>query len=213
MRGATPFLLAASAILLAHPKRMNAQNPASPAPTTIVQTAFRAYQAKHWTDFASLVHADALAEFRRQNLEMAELWDAHAGEMNEARKHADLPTDLGNPMLRLFAGVKTLSELRALSPQEFLARYLEARSPKADPRDPEYQPPVTTREIIGEVTETPDLVHVVYRVRTDVGKYGRTESIDVVPVKRAASGWQLMLNSELSFTGSGMMMVNDSSKE
>jgi hypothetical protein len=40
---------------------------------------------------------------------------------------------------------------------------------------------------MGDVPETQDLVHVVSRVCTDVARYGRTESIEVIPVKRAAS--------------------------
>ena len=192
---------------------MSAQHQASAEPNVVVRTDFLAYEARLWDGFAALVHPDALTEFRSQQLTIAEMWEAHSAELNEAQQRSKTDSGLGNPVLRMFAGVKTLAELRALSQQAFLARYLEARSPKANPRDPDYQPPTATREIIGEVPETQDLVHVVYRVRTDVGRYGRTESIEVIPVKRAASGWQLMLNPELSYSGSMTMMVNDVTKE
>jgi hypothetical protein len=66
---------------------------------------------------------------------------------------------------------------------------------------------------MGDVPETQDLVHVVSRVCTDVARYGRTESIEVIPVKRAASSWELILNPELSCSGSMTMMVNDVTKE
>jgi hypothetical protein len=212
MRCAIKIILAFSGILGSHAQRVSAQNQASPEANAVVRTAFLAYEARRWDEFAAVVHPDALTEFRSQQLTMAEMWEAHFAELNEARQRSKTDSSLGNPILRLFARVKTLAELRALSQQAFLARYLEARSPKANPRDPDYQPPTATREIIGEVPETQDLVHVVYRVRT-VGRYGRTESIEVIPVKRAAIGWQLMLNPELSFTGSMTMMVNDVTKE
>jgi hypothetical protein len=213
MRCAIQVILAASGILISLPHRMNAQHSAPAEPMAVVRTAFRAYEAKQWGEFTRLVHADALTEFRSQHLGLAEAWDVHSAEINEVRQRTETSPDLGNPVLHQFAGVKTLSELRALSPQAFLARYLEATSPKADPRDPDYQPPIATREVIGQVTESRDLVHVVYRVHTDVGRYGRTESIEVIPVKRAASEWQLMLNSDLSFTGSMRITVSPSSQD
>jgi hypothetical protein len=192
---------------------MNAQHPAPAEPIAVVRTAFRAYEAKRWSEFSTLVHLDALTEFRSQHLGMAEVWEVHSAEINEVRQRTETNPDLGNPVLHQFSGVKTLSELRALSPQAFLARYLEATSPKSDPRDPDYQPPIATREIIGQVTESQDLVHIVYRVHTDVGRYGRTDSIEVIPVKRAASGWQLMLNSDLSFTGSMRITMGSSPQD
>jgi hypothetical protein len=201
MRDAVRVILLASAIFSSRPQHVNAQHPAPADPIAVVGAAFRAYEAKQWGEFATLVNSDALTYFRSEQLETADVWEAHSAEINEARQRSPTNPDPGNPILRQFAGVKTLSELRALSPQMLLARYLEARSPKANPRDPDYQPPITTREIIGEVTESPDLVHVVYRRRTDVGRYGRTESVEVIPVKRSADGWQLMLNNELSFSG------------
>jgi hypothetical protein len=201
MRDAVRVILVASALFSSHPQSMNAQHPAATNPIAVVRAAFGAYEAKQWSEFAALVHPDALTYFRSDQLEAADVWETHSAEMNEMRQRSATKADLGNPILRQFAGVKTLNELRALSPQVLLARYLEARSPKANSRDPDYQPPIATREIIGEVTESPDLVHVVYRRRTDVGRYGRTESVEVIPVKRSADGWQLMLNKELSFSG------------
>jgi hypothetical protein len=201
MRCAIQAILAI-AVLVSHPRDMNAQHPSPSEPIALVRTAFRAYEGKQWSEFATLVHTDALTEFRSQHLGMAEVWEAHADEINKVRQRTETNPDLGNPTLHQFAGVKTLSELRELSPQQLLARYLEGTSPKADPRDPEYQPPIDTREIIGEVDESKDLVDVVYRVRSDLGRYGRSESVEVVPVKRVASGWKLMLNNELSFAGS-----------
>lgn len=208
-------LLACVAISLHPNEQLMAQRPGVDAPEAVVRAAFAAYEAKQWSDFAALVHPDALDEFRKQQLLMAKAWE-HRPRMAEVRdstmpaavaEYFDRMQDkigarIGNPALRSFARVKTLEELEALTPQEFLARYLEATSPKPNPEDPMYQPPVAKREIIGDVREDADQVHVVYRVRTDVGRYGRTEQVEVLPVRRAGTAWRIMLNNDLSFTGS-----------
>jgi hypothetical protein len=180
-----------------------------------VRAAFSAFESKRWGDFAALVHPEALSEFRKQHLVIGEQWEQRprmtelqSSSMPSAvaeyfvQMHDELSTRFGNPVLREFARVKSLQELKALLPQEFLARYLEATGPKADPDDPDYQPPVAEREVIGDVTESTSLVHVVYRVRTDVGRYGRTERVEVVSVRRDTAGWRIMLNNDLSFNSS-----------
>ena len=216
-------LLASFVILMPHRGLLLAQHPALDTPQAVVRAAFSAYESKHWSDFAALVDPGALAEFRKQQLTMAEGWEqfprmaavrdstmpAAVAEYFD-KMHDDMAARFGNPLLREFARVKSLDELKALSLQEFLARYLEANSPKPDSTDPHYQPPVTKREIIGEVKETSDLIHVVYRVRTDVGRYGRTEEIGVIPVRRDTTGWRIMLNDDLSFTGSLRTFGTDS---
>jgi hypothetical protein len=212
MRCIISALLATWAICVTHPQQLMSQHPEDP-PQTVVRAAFTAYEAKRWGDFAGLVHHDALMGFRAGELSSAEAWEQYAAKTHELPDSTMAPAVAeyfnkmraemgGNPVLRQFADVKSLDELRALSPQEFLARYLDARSPKPDAEDPEYQPPIETRAVIGEVTESKDLVHVVYRLSTDVGRYGRTESIEVIPVRRAANGWRIMLNTDLSLGGS-----------
>ena len=160
-----------------------------------------------------LVDADALADFRNQNLEFAEIREKHASEIHAAQKQMKGGSDFaGNPTLYLM-GIKTVAEMRALSPADLLARYLDTRDPKLNPRDPDYRPPIVTREIIGEVGESPDLVHVVYRVHADVGRYGRTESVEVVPVKRVGSDWRLLLNGDLARMGGMEAIVTDKPPE
>ncbi len=228
MRCVISLLLVTSALSVAYPQLLMSQHRGPDAPQVVVRAAFTAYEAKRWGDFAALVHPDALAEFRESELGSAQAWEQYAANPNEDRDSTVPPAVSeylknmraemgGNPVLRQFAGVKSLEELRALSPQEFLARYLEATSPRPDTKDPDYHPPIDTREVIGEVRESQDLVHVVYRVSSDVGRYGRTESIEVIPVRRAANGWRIMLNTDLSFRGSirgsVRMIKGDSSKE
>ena len=215
MRLGLRSLLAIIAIASPSNEQPMAQRSGLDTPEAVVRAAFAAYEAKQWSRFAALVHPDALTEFQKQHLVMADAWEHHP-RLTEVRDSTmpaavaeyfdkmqdEMGTRFGNPVLRQFARVKTLDELKALSPQEFLARYLEASSPKPNPKDPEYQPPVAKREVIGSVTENPTLVHVVYRVRTDVGRYGRTEEVTVLPVRRSATGREIMLNSDLVFTGS-----------
>jgi hypothetical protein len=76
MHCAIHVILAASGILLSKPHRMIAQHPARTEPIAVVRSAFRAYEAKQWSEFAAHVHADALAELRSQQLGVAEVWEA-----------------------------------------------------------------------------------------------------------------------------------------
>jgi hypothetical protein len=59
---------------------------------------------------------------------------------------------------------------------------------------------VSTRKVIGGVPEADSVVHVVYRIHTDVGRFGETEEVDVLTLRRAPSGWRIMLNDDLSWT-------------
>jgi hypothetical protein len=191
--------------------------PVPDTPRDTVLAAFTAYEAGRWREFAALVDDEALAELRRHQLAMAEGWERFpvgiehdVGSMSdsggtaldaEVAELASQMSGMGNPALHLFRGVTTVEELRALEPAELLARFLEGSAPRPNPDDPEYQPPVSRRTIIGEVAETPDLVHVVYRVHTDVGRHGHTDAVAVVPMHRTQHGWRLVLNDELSFAG------------
>jgi hypothetical protein len=183
--------------------------------------AFAAHEAGRWGEFASLVHADALDDFRHAHVRMADGWEqipavlnagdsSSADELERAFAEHFSGASIGNPALRFFAGIASVGELRALAPAELLARYLEARAPRTRSGDLAYQPPVATRAVIGEVAERADLVHVVYRVNTDVGRHGRTEEVAVVPVRRTDDGWRLTLNRELAFTES-MRSANEES--
>lgn len=197
------------------------RDPSFDSPRSVVARALAAYDAARWGEFSSLVHADALDEFRRRHMRMTDAWelipvvattqdDADVDDLERAFNEQFSAASFGNPVLRFFARVDSVEQLRALAPGELLARYLEAQAPRARSDDPVYQPPVTTRTVIGEVVERADLVHVVYRVRTDVGRHGRSEEVSVVQVRRTEGGWRPMLNGELAFTGS-MRAANEES--
>ena len=197
------------------------RDPSFDTPRSVALRGFDAYAAGRWGEFASLVHADALEEFRQKHVRMADGWEqipaalnAHdssgADELERAFAEHFSVGSLGNPALQFFARVASVDELRSLAPAELLARYLEAQAPRARSDDLAYRPPVVARTVIGEVAERVDLVHVVYRVNTNVGRYGRTEEVAVVSVRRTDDGWRLMLNRELTFTGS-MHSANEGS--
>jgi hypothetical protein len=99
-----------------------------------------------------------------------------------------------------FASVQTLEELEALTPEEAFARWLEGHELKSENYD-DGRPPVALRTILGAVTEGDSIVHVVYRIHTDVGRYGRTNETEVMTAKRDPAGWRVLINKDLSMVG------------
>jgi hypothetical protein len=99
-----------------------------------------------------------------------------------------------------FARVKSLEELRGLSPSEFFARWLEGHHP--NPRD--YAggiAPTWIRTVVGTVAETDSMAHVVYRVQVDLGGRLAPSEMEVVTVRRVSGTWRILLNEDLAFQG------------
>jgi hypothetical protein len=181
-------------------------------PVSVARAAFTAYEAKDWRRVARVTHPDALAQLREQNLRMARAWEArpplaavHDSTVPEGvaryfdEIHARSVAEHGNPMLAGFSGVSSVAEFERLSPEAVLIAYLEGQAPKPENYDGG-RPPVSTRKVIGGVPEADSVVHVVYRIHTDVGRFGETEEVDVLTLRRAPSGWRIMLNDDLSWT-------------
>jgi hypothetical protein len=175
----------------------------------LARSLLQAYEAKDWTTAAKQVHDTALAQFREMQLAMAQAWEERptlAGERDptmpaEVAAYFDsVHTDRGNPLLHFFPRVSTLAELRALTPTEFLARFMEGNDPKPENYD-DHRPPVFTREVIGAVPEGDSLAHVVYRIHSDMGRGGQTQEVEVMTVRRANRGWRALLNRDIAVIG------------
>ncbi len=182
---------------------------------TVVRAALAAYDSGRWADFAALVDPTELAEFREEHLDNEEGWEQGFARMDA--RHGVIPADVddfflemwnearrtaGSLTSRQFAHVNNIESLRKLSPAEFLARYLEVRNPPEDPDHPPGAPAqiavAVHRELIGEVPEDDELVHVVYRVYYDIRSVGSVEAVHVLAVRKGPDGWRIMLNEDLS---------------
>jgi hypothetical protein len=174
---------------------MQAQSPSIADATAVVARVFQDFEAGRWAEVAALVHRDGLKQFHTQQLQMAQAWQHMPAELapppREGRR---------NPGVMGFARVETLQELEALSPEEAFARWLEGHELKPENYD-DGRPPLALRTILGAVAEGDSVVHVVYRIHTDVGRYGRTNETEVMTAKRSPAGWRVLINKDLSMVG------------
>jgi hypothetical protein len=165
------------------------------SPETVVAEALEAFALQRWAHFASLIHPDALAEFRDQQLLFVQAWE-------QTPTH-DRPRRFpGNPVLQEFPGVQSIEAFMSLSPSDLFARHLAAHAPASGTNYASGKPPVWTRAVIGTVQEHDTLAHVVYRKEVEVWIFGATEETHVVTVKRHGNEWRLLLNQDLSMIGS-----------
>ena len=182
------------------------------SPLNVAVAAFRAYEAQDWARIATLADEVSLASFREQQLLMARAMAQHPSVMpTDATPHVhpavieffDSISQLQQiSSLSGFARVSSLDELEALTPRELFTRYLEGHAP--DPRNYEDgRGPIARRTVIGSVAESDVLTHVVYRITTDVGRYGITEEMSVLSCTKRDDMWSVSLNGDLSSTGSG----------
>ncbi len=193
------------------------------SPKAVVHAALAAFDRRHWLEFAKLVDRAALTAFRDEHLRDVEAWERIPAPRERQhpsitprvdeffnKQKADARRAELERVLRPFARVKSVDELRSLTPAEFLARYYETLSPPLSsgpsPAVSLHRGADTQREIIGETFEGPELVHVVYRVHVvaymDIHKPPwRYHDVRVVPVARGPEGWRIMLNEDLSLIG------------
>jgi hypothetical protein len=173
---------------------MEAQSPSVTEASAIVSRVLRDFEAGRWADVAALIHRDGLNQFFTQQLQMAHAWEQMPADLAPPGLE-----DRRNPALMGFARVETVQALEALSAEEAFARWLEGHEMK--PQNYDGRPPVALRTILGAVTEGDSVVHVVYRIHTDVGRYGRTNETEVITAKRDSVGWRVLLNRDLSMIG------------
>jgi hypothetical protein len=173
-------------------------------PTQVVQAAFQAFSRGDWQTLGAMVHPDALAAFRTDQLGSAVGWTlVRRDPKTRHRNIAITPSDFVTPDaiekakgLRLaeFPGEPTIGELAALSPRDFFVRWCEAafRNREHNP-----WPPMQGlgREVIGEIMEGDTLAHVLYRQQ--MKSVGLAGSLKVMSLKQVAGHWLILLNDDV----------------
>ena len=149
------------------------------APESVAIAYFEALQNNHLNDLAGYLHLEALNRFR--NMLMPVIGQG-AKDKNEVKK-----------VLSIFDGVKSIEELKALSPQGFFTSLFKGMSAINPEMRNIYAN--TKFQIIGHVNEG-DIVHVVYRGSTSMNGASMTQ-LDVVSLKRQGSDWRLLLTGEM----------------
>ena len=117
-------------------------------------------------------------------------------EITEVKHEAEAFAGRSDPFLNCFSGVASFAELEELSPAALLISYLQHKEPDR-PNDGGPAFPRRTRSTIGAIAEDDTTLHVVYRLWTDAGAYGLTDSVELMSVSRTANKWMIMLNRDL----------------
>lgn len=184
-----PLLPVIAGLLVSGPLAAQAPNPAPTPPTASAPAAaaydyFAALGAESLEVAARLLEPEGLAAFKRTFV-------AFSG------------TEAGQEVLGLF-DVPSAAELGRLTDAQVFARFLafsmgEAGSPLAILKDSKYT-------IIGEVQETPTLVHVVARIESAVEGMALSDVV-VVTVQQTRLGWRLELPGEIQAMLAGLQAV------
>jgi hypothetical protein len=201
------------------------------SPTVAVQSFMSALERNSWSEAAGLVDPEALADFHDRHvsvmrqvantfggLSVADLPPEMLAPASVAKDTVPRASDVAERMqLELrrmtdprehgFARVANLREMEALAPAELFARWLEAHyshSPKEARTRPQ---PGGRIQIVGEVLETKNIAHVVYRVLGRARKPGELDSTHSIVVSRTSQGWRVIPNGDLLREASSVRVV------
>jgi hypothetical protein len=165
--------IALAVLLLVAPLHAQARSLATPeAAATAFTVALRTQQ---YADAAALMHPDALARFRAIFLPLA----TH---------------DKGAELRQQMFGAGSVDELAALDDVALFERFLRSVMSLA----PEFQTILGAAEadMLGHVSEGPELAHVVYRIRLTVEGMAVTK-LDVITLRKSGAEWRALLKGDI----------------
>ena len=171
-------------------------------PQAAAQEFLAAIEGRRWREAAALVDPEQLAPYREETLAILVAW---AQQRDEIRKQAlrgggeltALSTDgkldpqalarVGDTRLPPTRGVRTLRDLAALSPAEFLAHVLELADIRSIGRGGFIDP--STHRIFGAVNESDSVAYVLYRAEGPGVRYDDPYYVEVFPTVRRGDRW------------------------
>jgi hypothetical protein len=180
-------------------------DPALSSPRAAVNAAFDAMSHKQWARVAALSDSAFLAQWREQQLVYA---DADKIEKDNKKKHQKqygLPkcvqkyfesqeSHYSDTFLKGFAGAKSIAQLETLTPEQLFASWLAGGDQvKANARN-------TTRTILGEVTESEYVTHVIYRM-TPTPPGTSDDGVERITVRRYNGEWHVVPNDDIRLAG------------
>jgi hypothetical protein len=164
-------------VLLVAARPVAAQQAAAGAPRAVAERIFAALSGKNADAFARDMHPAELAAFK--GAVMASL--------------ADLKTDQERQgAVDFFAGVSKFDQIGALPPDRFFAAYMGGvfrRMRASGDVQMQYQ-------VLGQVPEGKDLMHVVYRARVSQGERSASD-VSVLTLRQSPGGWKATLTGDL----------------
>lgn len=152
-------------------------------PESVAIAYFEALQNNRLNDLAGYMHLEALNRLRAMLMPVIEQGPKDKDESKQA--------------LSMFDGVKSIEELKALSPQGFFTSLFKGISAVYPDMHKIYAN--TKFQTIGHVIEG-DVVHVVYRGSTSINGASMTQ-LEVVSLKQQGSNWRLLLTGEMENLG------------
>jgi hypothetical protein len=160
----------------------------------VVLAAFDALDAGDHPGLVDLVDPEARERFKSAQVAQAE-WRAQLPD--DAR-----PSGARSSFLRAVFAVQTVEELRTLDSAEVLRRWLRVARVRQEG-------PTVNRRLLGEVPESPSLVHVVFREESPAVPPPGLEAlvpmstVRVISAARGDSGWRVMLNGGIVYDDAG----------
>lgn len=147
-------------------------------PSDAAKTYYQTLKSKDYPAAAKQFDPAALKSFR----EMLAFFDA-------------LPEDEAAEVLSAFFGEGSTKEsVKKLSDTDFFAKFLKGVMEQAEEAG---GVEFGDFQVLGEVPEGEDVIHVVTRNKVGVGEL-KIESMEVMSFKKTADGWKALLNGELT---------------
>jgi len=146
VRGALPLLGALASLGL---NERAAGQSASDSAAIVARQFLDAFASKRWQEAALLFHPETLAEFKRREVGARDCWRGYSGPTAAQFMKAGIPravaeynarearaatarADSLNRLERRYPGTRTVEELRALAPVEFIRRRLMSADQEKD---------------------------------------------------------------------------------
>lgn len=200
MRSRLAFILTLALLVAAHGVRpMLAQA----SPQTVARDFFAAIDGRRWREAASLVDPEQLGPYREETLSTLVSYAQRREELRRRPRRGSgalMPLSIDGKLDTLALarvgdmpfppspGVRTLRDLAALPPAEFLARYFEAIDPRSDERMKGGVDWSKVR-ILGAVTDGDSIGHVLYRSEAPGARYDDPYHVQVLATVRRGDRW------------------------
>lgn len=198
-------------------------------PEQVVASVLGAFKERRWHDAGALFDAaildgayehalsamrsyaegpQSLEDFRHKRRELPEAVAEHM--WNRYKQHLE---ERGSPLGHQFPGVRSVEELEQLSRVDLMARWLQDEDPRemmrrqslragAEPPPGEMLGVPLNPLILGTITETENLAHVVYRALHDSGEDPDNAGLaKATSLRRTQEGWRLVDRHLFSYGG------------
>jgi hypothetical protein len=176
MLGGTLFLVAVTLSLGENPLSQDRSQVSDPE--TVARAWFDASRNQDWDRASSIVDLNALITFRNDMIPM--LLSAKKGKQRD-------------DVFTMFQ-VKSLAELSQLDPRSFFARLMRFSMGQHPGMAEEMEQ--SSVLFVGSVAESQDVVHLVYRMRTQ-HKSLTSLSVQVISLQRTGGKWYVLLTGEM----------------